>query len=689
MTSDQAMQGRQPLCLATASDENTAMLRRNNLAAALLGFVCTLPAFAQTPTVANVVREEVGNRISENIPAIPAELIERLNRYQNTRGAGVAGWTKNGCLLIGTRFAETNQVHRVCQPLGMREQLTFYSEPVGGISPAPAKAVQEGFVFSKDKGGDEFSQLYWFDDATRQVTLLTDGKRTQNNGAQFSHDGKLLAYRSTARNGTDTDIWVRDIATGTAKPVVTAGGSWSALDFSPDGKTLLVIKSVSAAEAYPGEVDLSTGALTMFPVDGGKAAFGGFAYAPDGKSVYFVSDEPVNGVAQEFLTLRHHDPASGKLSVLSAKIPWDVTGFNLADDGKHLAYVTNEDGISRLHVLSLPSHREIKLPALPIGVFGSGAFSPDGKRLALSLNTATSPSDVFVIDLAKAALTRWTQSEVGGLDASKFVAPTLIRYPTFDNIDGKRRTIPAFYYRPANVPAGRKLPVVINIHGGPEAQSLPTFNPTAQFMANELGVAMLVPNVRGSSGYGKTYLSLDNAEKREDSVKDIGALLDWIAQQPELDASRVGVVGGSYGGYMVLASLMHYSDRIRAGIDVVGISHFGTFLKNTESYRRDLRRVEYGDERDPKMAETFDRISPLNHANRITSKLFVAQGKNDPRVPWTEAEQIVKAVRANGQPVWYLLYTDEGHGFRKKSNNDYFGAASILFWQQNLLNESN
>ena len=664
------------------------MLRRHTLAAALLGFACTSPAPAQTAIDANAVREEVGSRISENIPAIPPELIERLNRYQNTRGAGVAGWTKNGCLLISTRFAETNQAHRVCQPLGMREQLTFYPEPVGGLSPMPANAAQDGFVFSKDKGGDEFSQLYWFDNVSRNVTLLTDGKRTQNNSALFSRDGSLLAYRSTARNGTDTDVWVRDIATGAARAAVTAGGSWGALDFSPDGKTLLVMKRVSAAESYPGEVDLATGALTMFPVDGGKASFGDFAYAPGGKSAYFVSDEPLNGAAQEFQTLRHHDPATGQLTVLSAKTPWDVAGLSLADDGKHLAYVTNEDGISRLRVLSLPSHREIRLPTLPIGVFGPGAFSPDGNRLALTLNSATSPSDVFVIDLQKASLTRWTQSEVGGLDASKFVAPTLIRYPTFDTVDGKRRTIPAFYYRPANVPAGRKLPVVINIHGGPEGQSQPTFNPTAQFMANEMRVAMLVPNVRGSTGYGKTYLSLDNAHKREDSVEDIGALLDWIAQQPELDASRIGVVGGSYGGYMVLASLMHYSDRIRAGIDVVGISHFGTFLKNTESYRRDLRRVEYGDERDPKMAETFERISPLNHANRITSKLFVAQGKNDPRVPYTEAEQIVKAVRGNGQPVWYLLYADEGHGFRKKSNTDYFGAASILFWEQNLLNEN-
>ena len=437
------------------------MLRRKKLATALFGIACTLPAFAQTAAPAaptgDVVRQEQGTRISENIPTIPSELIERLNRYQNTRGAGVAGWTRDGCLLISTRFAETSQAHRVCQPMGMREQLTFYSEPVGSLTPAPAEAAQDGFVFSKDKGGDEFSQLYWFDHRSRETSMLTDGKRTQNGGPLFSHDGRLMAYRSTARNGTDTDVWVRDTTTGQARAVVTAGGSWGALDFSPDGQSLLVIKSVSIAESYPGEVDLKTGTLTMFPVDGGKASFGGFEYAADGKSVYFVSDEPVKGVAQEFRTLRHHDPKTGALTVISGKIPWDVGGFNLSDDGTRLAYVTNEDGISKLRVLSVPDHREIALPDLPIGVFDSGAFSPDGKRIALTINSATSPSDVYVIDLDQSNVTAWTRSEVGGLDASKFVAPSLVRYPTFDNIGGKTRTIPAFYYRPANVPAGRKL----------------------------------------------------------------------------------------------------------------------------------------------------------------------------------------------------------------------------------------
>lgn len=641
-------------------------------------------ASASVPAQPAVQREQVDNRVSENVPPIPAELIERLNRYQNTRGAGLAGWTKDGCLLISTRFAEVAQAHRVCQPLGMREQLTFHPEPLNALEPAPAGSGLDGFVFGKDVGGNEFWQLHWFDLATRETRLLTDGK-ARNQGPRFSRDGRQFAWSSTARNGTDTDVWLMDFATKQARPVVTAGGQWRALDFSPDGRRMLVSRYVSAAESYPGIVDLRSGTLDMLPVDGGKAAFGGFRFAPDGHGVYFVSDEPIDGRPSEFQYLRHHDPRSGRATVLSRDVPWDVEGFTIADDGRHLAYVSNEDGISRLRVLRLPGHEPVQLPEVPVGVIGGLDFSPDGTRLAFSLNSATSPSDVHVIDLGAGTLARWTRSEVGGLDASTFVAPTLVRYPTFDSVDGARRTIPAFYYRPANVPAGTKLPVVINIHGGPESQSLPTFNATVQYLVNELGVAVLVPNVRGSSGYGRSYLALDNADRREDSVRDIGALLDWIADRPELDAQRVGVYGGSYGGYMVLAAMTHYPERIRAGVDIVGISHFGTFLANTESYRRDLRRAEYGDERDPAMRAVFERISPLNNAARIRSPLFVAQGRNDPRVPHTEAEQIVRAVRGNGGPVWFLMFNDEGHGFAKKRNSDFFGAATMLFWQQHLV----
>src|SRR5690606_15447833 len=415
--------------------------------------------------------------------------------------------------------------------------------------------------------------------------------------------------------------------------VVSEGGYWSALDFSPDGKRLLVSRYVSINESWPGEVDLQSGKLKLFPVDGGKAAFGGFQFAADGEAVYFVSDEPFKRKPSEFQTLPYHDPVSGKFLQLSGLIPWDVDAFEVAADGAHLAYVSYEVGIHVLRVLSLPGQREIALPELPVGLVSGIAFSPDGKHLALNLNTATSPSDAYVIDLATAALTRGTQSEVGDLDTTKFVSPSLIRYPTFDRVDGKARTIPAFYYRPARLPDHGKLPVVINIHGGPESQAMAYFSATTQYMVNELGIAVLYPNVRGSAGYGKSYLRLDNAEKREDSVRDIGALLDWIAAQPELDASRVAVIGGSYGGYMVLATMTHYPERIRAGIDVVGISHFGTFLTNTEDYRRDLRRAEYGDERDASMQKLFERISPLTMRRRFAHRCSWPRARTTPACP--------------------------------------------------------
>lgn len=639
-----------------------------------LALLASLPTFAATPSPPPAVqREEVGNRISENIPAPPAELLEQLNRYQNTRGANFAGWSGNDAILVTTRFGETNQVHVVRQPLGMREQLTFYREPTVAVQAQPGRG---GFVFGKDEGGSEFWQLYRYDLATREATRITDGQRSRNESPLWSHDGTQVAFTSTMRNGRDSDIWVQ---TGDSAPrnVLSQGGTWFATDFSRDGRKLLVTRTVSINESYPGELDLATGKLEMFPVDGGKASFGPFRYAPDGKGAYYTSDE-----GTEFRTLRYHAPGMAEPVMLSENIPWDVTGFDIADDGKHLVFATNEDGIGKLHLRTLPDHREVALPELPVGVIGGIAFSPDGTRIALTLNTATSPSDVHVIDIATKTLTRWTQSEVGGLDTSRFVAPSLIRYESFDGL-----SVPAFYYRPANVPAGKKLPVVIQIHGGPEAQAFPTFSPSIQYLVNELGIAVLVPNVRGSAGYGKTYLQLDNGFKRKDSVKDIGALLDWVAKQPELDADRVGVFGGSYGGYMVLASMVDYADRIAAGVDVVGISHFATFLEATESYRRDLRRVEYGDERDPAMRAFMDEIAPLNNADKITSPLFVAQGANDPRVPLSEADQIVKAVRGNGRDVWYLVFKDEGHGFAKKSNADWFNAATVMFWQRHLLAE--
>jgi dipeptidyl aminopeptidase/acylaminoacyl peptidase len=639
--------------------------------------VLAATVFPAAPADAEVARIEVANRISENLPEIPPELIESLNRYQNTRGASFQGWLDDGSLLIGTRFGDTAQVHRVERPLGAREQVTFYREPVRGVAVRPG-GHGPGFLFSKDTGGDEFFQLHYFDLATRQALKLTEGRpgggKVRNEGAHWSGDGRRLAWSSTLRNGTDTDVWVRELD-GEPRLLLQEGGAWNAHDFSPDGGRLLVSRFVSIEETQPGEVELATGKLAMLPVAGGRAAVAGLQYAKDGRGIYYVSDEE-----SEFLRLRRRDAATGAVTVVSADVPWNVTGFAQSRDGSRLAYVTNEDGISVLRVVRTADLAVLPLPPLPMGQVGGLEFSPDGGRLALGLNTATSPADVYVVDLAAGSVERWTRSEVGGLDTAAFVAPTLIRYESFDG-----RSIPAFYYRPAGVPADRRLPVVVSIHGGPESQALPVFSPAFQYLLRELQVAVLVPNVRGSSGYGKTWLQLDNGFLRKDSVKDIGALLDWIAGQPGLDPERVGVTGGSYGGYMVLAAMVDYGDRIRAGVDIVGISSFRTFLENTEDYRRDLRRAEYGDERNPAMRAFHEEIAPLNNAHRITKPLFVAQGYNDPRVPWTEAEQIVRAVREAGGEVWFLMFKDEGHGFAKKPNSDYFGAAQVLFWRKHLL----
>jgi dipeptidyl aminopeptidase/acylaminoacyl peptidase len=604
-----------------------------------------------------------------------------MTPYQNARGARFLDWNPAGAgVLISTRFGETNQVHFVDHPGGDRQQLTFFKEPVQGGAYCPANGRQ-GFLFAMDTGGAEFYQLYYCDQKTGRSALLTDGK-SRNTDAHWSHDGSLIAFSSNLRNGKDTDIRVMSLdKPGVSELAIEGNGSYEVLDWAPDNSRLVVQKYVSANESYLYEVERKTRKLTQLnPLPGKEVAYGRALYSRDGRKVYYVSDE-----AGEFLRLRELDLASGKTRALLKSPEWDVETLELSRDGKKLAYVANEDGIGKLYVLDLATGKPLSLPSLPIGQIADLKFNTAGTALGFTMNTPRTSGDVFSLDLHKKAVTRWTRSEVGGLDTDGFVVPKLVRYPTFDAVNGKAREIPAFYYKPTKHTG--KRPVIISIHGGPEGQSVPVFSPNFQFYLNELGIAILEPNVRGSTGYGKTYLALDNGFKREDSVKDIGALLDWIATQPDLDASRVGVMGGSYGGYMTLASMFHFNDRLRAGMDMVGISNFVTFLENTQDYRRDLRRVEYGDERDPQMRAHQLRISPTTNAHKITKPLFVGQGLNDPRVPVGEAEQIVKTVRANGGKVWYLMAKDEGHGFQKKSNRDFFYRSLAMFWEQHLLGD--
>lgn len=617
------------------------------------------------------------NLVVEGVPAIPATIAVDVKRYTESRSAGFGGWHPQRLeMLVSTRFGNTAQIHQVAAPLGMRRQMTFFDEPVGsgGFDPLEGKY----FLFSRDSGGNEFSQLYRYDFADGRVTPLTDGGRSQNGFGVWSPDYRLRLYSSTRRNGADRDIYVmdpRDPKSTDRLVLQVSGGGWGAQDWSPDGRILIVGEYISVNESHLWFVDFATGEKREFTPRAEKGvAYSGADYSADGKGVIYSCDRD-----SEFTRLFFHDLTTGKTKVVTEGFKGDVSGVTLSRDRRRGVFLVSEDGIDRAFLLDMATLTYRPIAGLPAAQLGGGSWHRDNRNVAFTISSARSAGDVYSLDADTGQLTRWTESELGGLVASTLIEPALVKWKSFDGLE-----ISGFLYRPAASFTGRR-PVIINIHGGPEGQSGPVFIGRNNYLLNEFGVAILYPNVRGSTGFGKTFVALDNGPKREDSVKDIGALLDWIAQQPDLDASRVMVTGGSYGGYMTLACAVHYSDRVRCALDVVGISNFITFLTNTESYRRDLRRVEYGDERDPAMRAIFERISPLNQAQKIKIPMFIVQGANDPRVPRTEAVQMAERIRANGGPVWYLEAKDEGHGFRKKTNVDFQFYATVMFIREFLL----
>jgi dipeptidyl aminopeptidase/acylaminoacyl peptidase len=646
---------------------------------------------AEAQQTVSTLRRESGSLVLEGVPPRNEALADKLALYQNGRQARFLDWLPDGSMLVSTRFADADQVHRVAAAGSAREQLTFYDDPINTALAAQV-ANADGFVFLKDRGGDENDQLYYYRVSDKSTRMLTDGK-SKNGTPIWSHDGKRVAFFSNARDGVSYDIYVVDVDSNTA-PRLAIGGqqdTWYALDWSADDTKLLLWRYISINESYLFVADVATGRVT--PLEGepeeqnsrrrsrGRSSRGpekvgivDAKFAPDGRGVYLISDE-----GGEFMQLRYYDPVTHEKRTVSPDLSWDVDAFDVSADGRYVAYVVNEDGRSRLTVLDNRSKLELSPPGVPEGRISELTFDRGGKRLAFSAESAQSPRDVYVYDLNRNAIDRWTRSEAGPVDTNTFVAPELIHFPTWDRVGGSPRTLSAYLYRPKS-PGPH--PVLINVHGGPESQYRPGYEPFFQFLVNELGYAVIAPNVRGSAGYGKSFLKLDNGMLREDSVKDIGALLVWIGVQPMLDRDRIVVMGGSYGGYMTLASLVAYSDRLRGGVDVVGISNFNTFLNNTSAYRQDLRREEYGDERDPKMRAFFSRISPFNNSRSIRRPLLVVQGLNDPRVPASESEQMVARVRANGGEAWYLAARDEGHGFRKKSNRDAYLETTAMFLEK-------
>jgi dipeptidyl aminopeptidase/acylaminoacyl peptidase len=638
-----------------------------------LGLIAAWSALAQDKQDTYVAPPE--SLVIEGVPKIPEALAETAGRYASFRSASLADWhpTRHE-MLISTRFAETPQLHLVSMPGGARQQLTFFADSVsnGRFHPNGGDYI----VFSKDVGGGEWYQLYRYDTKTGESTLLTDGK-SRNLMGPWSSDGDRIAYMSTRRTGKDTDLYVMNPADSKTDHLLTqlSGGGWRPADWSPDDKKILLVEEISINESYLWLVDIATGQKTeLTPHNAAeKVSYGEARFSKDGKGIYVTTDKD-----SEFHRLAYIDLETKQPTYLTTSIHWDVEAFDLAHDGKLLAFVTDEEGLSILHVRDTSNGKEMPLPHIPSGVISGLRWHKNGHELGFSLTNSRGPGDCYSLDVPAEKLERWTTSETAVKSESQLQAE-LIHWKSFDG-----KMISGFLYKPTAKFTGKR-PVLVVIHGGPEGQSQPTFLGRSNYLLNELGIALIYPNVRGSTGYGKTFSLLDNGFKREDTYKDINALFDWIATQQELDPARIAVTGGSYGGHMTLAISTFYSDRIRCSVDIVGMSNLVTFLEHTEAYRRDLRRVEYGDERDPKMREFLEKIAPMNNIEKIKKPMFVIAGKNDPRVPVTESQQIADALKKQGTPVWLMIANDEGHGYRKKPNQDFQFYSTVEFLQEYLL----
>ena len=629
------------------------------------------PAATEPPAAATVAKPEA--LVADGIPPVPMAMIDATRPYMESRSAGFSGWNPlDRSMLVSTRFGNTNQLHSVKAPMMARSQISFEAEPLGG-SWSPKGDV---LLAIKDTGGNEFYQLYTLKDG--RLTLLTDGK-SRNGFNGWSPDGSIIAYSSTKRNGTDNDLYIMDPRDPKSARMVAEvkGGGWGINAIAHDNKRALVTQYVSVQKSNLFLLDLASGKMTPVGDHAKTISYGGADFAPDG-TLWITSDED-----SDFQRLGTLDLASGKFTPRTPEKKWDVDGFDLSDDGKTLVYAVNEAGTDIIKLMDVASGNVRTVTGIPKGTAGGMQIAPWG-TIGLSFNSAKGATDAYSIDPATLAVTRWTQSETGGLDPNINVEPTILEVKSFDG-----EPVSGLLYKPDPKKFPGKRPLIISVHGGPEGQSTAGFRGRNNYYLNELGVALFYPNVRGSTGFGKRFVSLDNGPfKREDSVKDIGAFLDALNKDSAIDPKKTAITGGSYGGYMCYASAIRYGDRLKAANCVVAISNFVTFLENTQSYRRDLRRVDYGDERDPAQKAKLIDISPMTNVAKLKLPLMVVTGGNDPRVPASEADQIVKAVRGQGGSAWHLLAKNEGHGFAKKENSDYQFWVDLMFWQKNLLGDS-
>ncbi len=610
-------------------------------------------------------RMESGNLLFDNIPTSTRQGNgdSDPDAYLQGREAIPLGFSSKGQLLIATRFGETDQLHLVDGPMGTRRQLTYWKEPItwAAFSPDPG---HNAWVYLADSSGDGNTQLYYqrLGEAPR---ILTDGKSI-NAMPVWSNAGRTIVFASTARDGLNLDINIVEPDSKTPPRLVLSGeGNWSPLDWSPDDGRLLVLKTASNDESYLYVLDLSTRAKREIETSKNKGAIKAAKFSRDGTGVYFISDR-----GSEFSQLRYQNLLTGEISVVSAQIPWDIETLAVSHDGHYLAYVSNEAGLDKLNILDLRAHQDLNPPALPApGILTQLEFDQTSTHLAFGFSTSNQPLDAYVLEIAANHLEAWTASEAGPVNLSKFVAPRLVHFPTFDRQNGSARAIPAYVYEPSQ--AGVH-PVLIALPSEANSQARPQYAPWLQYLVTELGYVVITPNLRGATGYGKNYAMLASGTLREDAVKDLGALLVWLKGQSNYDAKHTFISGDLYGGFLALSALVNYGARLQGGIIQAGIADLPNYLSTTSPPARSLRRTEFGDERNSEQRAYLRRISPLTSIDRVKQSILLIQGRNDALMPLTNTQQLLASLRAKGIDVWYLQANDEGHFFKRKTNREAY-----------------
>src|SRR6266540_1506868 len=613
------------------------------------------------------------NLATKELPKVPASLAREVEPYTKLSAYSLAGWnpTKRE-LWTKSLTSNSSSVFRVESPGDPLQRAIFIPTGVYDIYFEPQGS---SLVYVKDTEGNEVFQLYAFNPSNYKSSLLSDGK-SRNTEPVWSNRGDFVIYSSNRRNASDTDLYVVKVSDPSSTRLLAQdSGYLKVFDWSPDDNRALYYNWISANESYLYTIDLTTGQKTpLTPKSGNAKVANDFAqFSGDGKGIYLTTDRD-----SEFLRLAYMKLDTKELTYLSEHIKWNIEDFKISPDRKFLAFISNEDGISHLHLLDTANNKEKEIKVPGMGVISNLRWHKNSTDLAFVLSSARSVWDIYSLNIKTEKTERWVKGISEGVDVEKFSEPELIHWKSFDE-----RQISGFLYRPPAKFAGKR-PVIIDIHGGPDDQARPQFNGPDNYFISELGIAKIYPNVRGSTGYGKSFLKLDNGFERQAAIKDIGALLDWIKTQPNLDADRIMVTGWSYGGYVALSVATNYSDRIRAAQSVSGPTNLATYIERTEAWRRDRRREEYGDERDPKMRAFLEQIAPLNNAGKIKKPLMIVQGENDARVRASEADQMVQAVKKNGTPIWYLLAKNEGHDFSQKTLN-YELYETVLFAKEFLL----